>query len=103
MVWRIWWQRGRDGPHRSRKLVERLFFPGGRIEMQDALAMVRKTVETYGHLDCAFNNAGVGIPGSTVDCAEEDWDRVLQINLKGVWLCMKHEIPQMLKQGVDRL
>jgi NAD(P)-dependent dehydrogenase (short-subunit alcohol dehydrogenase family) len=76
-----------------------IFLQADVSKSQDALAMVGKTVETYGHLDCAFNNAGVGIPGSTIDCAEEDWDRVLQINLKGVWLCMKYEIPQMLKQG----
>ncbi len=64
-------------------------------------AMVAKTVETYGRLDCAFNNAGItGKFGLKVaDCAEEDWARVLAINLTGVFLCMKYEIPQMLKQG----
>jgi NAD(P)-dependent dehydrogenase (short-subunit alcohol dehydrogenase family) len=61
---------------------------------------VNKTVETYGRLDCAFNNAGIeGSPGSTVKCSEENFDRTIAINLKGVWLCMKYEIPQMLKQG----
>jgi len=63
-------------------------------------AMVNKIVETYGRLDCAHNNAGVPSPQkSTVDCTEEDWDYVIGVNLKGVWLCMKYEIPQMLKQG----
>jgi len=63
-------------------------------------AMVAKTVETYGRLDGAFNNAGVeGRFATTVDCAEENFDRIIAINLKGVWLCMKFEIPQMLKQG----
>jgi NAD(P)-dependent dehydrogenase (short-subunit alcohol dehydrogenase family) len=63
-------------------------------------AMVAKTVETYGRLDCAFNNAGIaGGGGSTVECSEESFDRTIAINLKGVWLCMKYEIPQMLKQG----
>jgi NAD(P)-dependent dehydrogenase (short-subunit alcohol dehydrogenase family) len=61
-------------------------------------AAVKKTVDTYGRLDCAFNNAGVAIPGTTVECSEEDWDRVLSVNLKGVWLCMKYEISQMLTQ-----
>ena len=64
-------------------------------------AMISKAVETYGRLDCAHNNAGVGTPSRvpTADYTEEQWDYVLRINLKGVWLCMKYEIPQMLKQG----
>ncbi len=66
------------------------------VEVESA---VKGTVDTYGSLDCAFNNAGVAIPGTTVECTEEDWDRVLSVNLKGVWLCMKYEISQMLTQG----
>jgi NAD(P)-dependent dehydrogenase (short-subunit alcohol dehydrogenase family) len=63
-------------------------------------AMVAKTVETYARIDCAFNNAGIeGRMANTVECTEETWDRTIAINLKGVWLCMKYEIPQMLKQG----
>ena len=62
-------------------------------------AMVKKAVDAYGRLDCAFNNAGVGVIKSTVDCTEEEWDRIISVNLKGVWLCMKYEIIQMLKQG----
>ena len=64
-------------------------------------ALVNTTVETYGRLDCAFNNAGIeGTPYvSIVDYTEADWDRVIDINLKGVWLCMKYQIPQILKQG----
>ena len=63
-------------------------------------AMVEACVRTFGRLDCAFNNAGVlGDMGSTVDCSEENWDRIMTVNLKGIWLCMKYEIAQMLKQG----
>jgi NAD(P)-dependent dehydrogenase (short-subunit alcohol dehydrogenase family) len=63
-------------------------------------AMVQKAISTYGRLDCAHNNAGIeGATGKTADYKEEDWDRVMLINLKGVFLCMKYEIPQMLKQG----
>jgi NAD(P)-dependent dehydrogenase (short-subunit alcohol dehydrogenase family) len=63
-------------------------------------AMINKTVETFGRIDCAFNNAGIeGRIANTVDCSEEIFDRTIAINLKGVWLCMKYEIPQMLKQG----
>ena len=67
----------------------------------DAEAMVAKTVEIYGRLDCAFNNAGVisHDSGRTHEHSEEEWDRIIDINLKGVWLCMKYEITQMLKQG----
>jgi len=63
-------------------------------------AMVKKTVEAYGRLDCAFNNAGVeGRIAPTAECQEEDWERTIAINLTGVWLCMKYEIAEMLKRG----
>ena len=64
----------------------------------DVEALVRKTVATYGELDFAHNNAGIeGAQASTVDCTEDCWDRTIDVNLKGVWLCMKYEIPEMLK------
>ena len=63
-------------------------------------AVIKKTVESYGRLDYAVNNAGIeGDTAPTADCTEENWDRVININLKGAWLCMKYEIPQMLAQG----
>ena len=64
-------------------------------------AMIGKAVETYGRLDCAHNNAGIAgrIRAPLHECPEDVWDHVLNINLKGVWLCMKYEIIQMLKQG----
>ncbi len=68
----------------------------------DTQSMVAQAVEDCGGLDCALNNAGIGGGRDrllTADYLEEDWDRVISINLKGVWLCMKAEIPQMLKQG----
>ena len=66
----------------------------------DVEALVRKTVETYGSLDCAFNNVGIHKTFiGTIDFAEKDWNRMIDVNLKGMWLCMKYEIPQMLKQG----
>jgi NAD(P)-dependent dehydrogenase (short-subunit alcohol dehydrogenase family) len=62
--------------------------------------MVGKTVETYGRIDGAFNNAGIESRLlDTASTTEETFDRVIGINLKGVWLCLKHELPQMLKQG----
>jgi NAD(P)-dependent dehydrogenase (short-subunit alcohol dehydrogenase family) len=66
----------------------------------DVQALVKKTVETYGRLDFAVNNAGIGGPSATTgDYPEEDWNRVIGINLTGVWLCMKYELEQMVKQG----
>jgi NAD(P)-dependent dehydrogenase (short-subunit alcohol dehydrogenase family) len=63
-------------------------------------ALVRKTVEKFGRLDIAFNNAGIeGNLLPIVEQSEEDWDRTIDINLKGTWLCLKYEIQQMLKQG----
>ena len=62
--------------------------------------LVDKAVTAYGRLDYAHNNAGVlGSRASTADCTEEEWDRIIAINLKGIWLCMRSEIPQMLEQG----
>jgi NAD(P)-dependent dehydrogenase (short-subunit alcohol dehydrogenase family) len=68
---------------------------GGQVE-----ALVHKTVEKFGRVDIAFNNAGIeGVLIPIVEQSEEDWDRTIDINLKGVWLCLKYEIRQMLKQG----
>jgi NAD(P)-dependent dehydrogenase (short-subunit alcohol dehydrogenase family) len=65
----------------------------------DVEAMVAKTLKTYGRLDCAFNNAGIeGTMASVVDCTEANWDRIIATNLKGVWLCMKYELPKMVER-----
>ena len=62
--------------------------------------MVQKTLEKFGRLDIAFNNAGIeGAWLPIAEQSEEEWDRTININLKGVWLCLKYEIQQMLKQG----
>jgi NAD(P)-dependent dehydrogenase (short-subunit alcohol dehydrogenase family) len=63
-------------------------------------SMIDRTVSTFGRLDAAFNNAGV--MQRRVDTAEisgDEWDRVMAINLRGVWSCMKYELPQMLRNG----
>ncbi len=63
-------------------------------------AMVRRTVATFGRLDAAFNNAGVqNVLAETADTTREDYDRVMGINLRGEWSCMKYELQQMREQG----
>jgi NAD(P)-dependent dehydrogenase (short-subunit alcohol dehydrogenase family) len=66
----------------------------------DVKAALDKAVEAFGRLDFAFNNAGSEQPiTATADLTEEEWDRIVRINLRGVFLCMKYEIPLMLKQA----
>ena len=63
-------------------------------------SLIKTAVATYGRVDCAHNNAGIeGAVAQTHEYLEDAWDSVMSINLKGVWLCMKYEIPQMLSQG----
>ena len=68
---------------------------------EEVEAMIDKCVQLYGRLDYAFNNAGIEGPHfvPTTDYSEEDWDQLMDINLKGVWLCMKYAIPHMLEQS----
>ncbi|WP_312362391.1 glucose 1-dehydrogenase [Sphingobacterium sp.] len=67
---------------------------------QQVKQMVEKTVEVYGSLDAAFNNAGIIKPSiDTAELESADFDQVININLKGVWLCMKYELLQMRRQG----
>jgi NAD(P)-dependent dehydrogenase (short-subunit alcohol dehydrogenase family) len=65
----------------------------------DVEAFVRQAVERHGSLDVMFNNAGVAIPGSAGEMSEEDFQRVIDINLTGVWRGMRFAIPEMLKTG----
>jgi NAD(P)-dependent dehydrogenase (short-subunit alcohol dehydrogenase family) len=67
----------------------------------DVQAMVQATLERYGRLDCAVNNAGIAGPMRTplAEVDEVQWDAVMGVNLKGVWLCMKHQIPALLAGG----
>jgi NAD(P)-dependent dehydrogenase (short-subunit alcohol dehydrogenase family) len=66
----------------------------------DVESLVKKTVEKFGRVDTTFNNAGVeGDWKPITELTEADWDWVIDINLKGVWLCLKYQIQQMLKQG----
>jgi NAD(P)-dependent dehydrogenase (short-subunit alcohol dehydrogenase family) len=63
-------------------------------------ALINTAVQTYGRLDFASNSAGITQAAApTHELQEDDWDRILDVNLKGVWLCMRYQISQMLRQG----
>jgi NAD(P)-dependent dehydrogenase (short-subunit alcohol dehydrogenase family) len=94
-----------QGNQETARMIEEL---GGRAlavrcdvtRAEDVKAALDKAVETFGRLDFAFNNAGSEQPiTATADLTEEEWDRIITINLRGVFLCMKYEIPLLLKQG----
>ncbi|MCK9402503.1 MAG: SDR family oxidoreductase [Chitinophagaceae bacterium] len=72
-----------------------------QCDVSDSFAvkdMIEKVIARFGRIDYAFNNAGIeGLLNNTHECTEANWDKTLSINLKGVWLCMKYEIQQMLK------
>jgi NAD(P)-dependent dehydrogenase (short-subunit alcohol dehydrogenase family) len=100
-----------DGGHQTVHMIteqggEAIFVKTDVTQATAVEALISKAVETYGRLDCAHNNAGIfgaGIGGDlrmlTAEYPEERWHQVIAINLTGVWLCMKYEIPQMLHQG----
>jgi NAD(P)-dependent dehydrogenase (short-subunit alcohol dehydrogenase family) len=94
-----------EGGNRTLKMVqdlgaEAIFVTCDVSKWSDVEGTVNKAVQAYGRIDCAFNNAGIeGKGGNTHECTQENWDRVLAIDLTGVWLCMKAEIAQMLLQG----
>ncbi len=82
---------------------------GDVTRAEDVRAMIADTITAYGRLDCAFNNAGIApyqVDASgkkTAEWSEESFDRMIAVNLKGVWLCMKEEIPHMQSQGVGAI
>lgn len=79
--------------------AEALFVRADVSQAPEVARLVEAAIAAYGRLDLAFNNAGIeGAMASTIDCTEENWDRTLAINLKGVWLCMKHELARMRAQ-----
>lgn len=66
----------------------------------DVQAMVDQTLSTYGRLDYGINNAGIeGVQKPLQEFAQDEWDKVLNVNLKGVWLCMKYQVAPMIRQG----
>ncbi len=99
-----------DGGEETVKLItdaggEAFFMQCDVSQEAHVQAVVEECVNRYGRLDYAFNNAGIGPDGTRVpivdivDCPEDIWDRTVDINLKGVFFCLKHEMRQMVKQG----
>ena len=94
-----------EGGERTVQLIEEaggksLFVESDVARAGDVETLVVRTVDSFGALDCAFNNAGIGGPRVPIhEVSESEWDSVIAVNLTGVWLCMKHEIRQMLDQG----
>lgn len=78
---------------------ESLFVRADVSQAKEVESLIQQIIKTYGRLDCAHNNAGIeGDVGKTNECSEENWDKVINTNLKSVWLCMKYEIPEMVRQ-----
>ncbi len=76
-----------------------LFLPCDVADEASVDAMIAATVERFGRIDAAFNAAGIdGANATTVDCTLDNWDRIMSINLRGLWLCLRREIAQMLRQ-----
>jgi NAD(P)-dependent dehydrogenase (short-subunit alcohol dehydrogenase family) len=94
-----------EGGNRTLKIVQDLgaqavFVKCDVAKWSDVDAAVAQAVQKFGRLDCAFNNAGIeGESGETHVCTEENWARLMAINLTGVFFCMKAEVNQLLKQG----
>lgn len=79
---------------------EAAFLPCDVSSSAQVETLIDETLRRYGRLDIACNNAGIeGVQGVTAECAEDNFDRVTATNTKGVWLCMKHEIPEIVRAG----
>ncbi len=68
-------------------------------QAHDVQGMINAALQTFGRLDILFNNAGIGVQGDVVDMPEDVWDRVIDLNLTGVFLGCKYAIPKMIEQG----
>ena len=92
-------EKGASALKRLKRPAEVVFVRGDVSKARDAKRMVDETVRTFGRIDILFNNAGVYIEKKAEDTTEEDWDRVIDINLKGTFLVSKFAIPHMIRQG----
>jgi len=94
-----------EGGEQTVKLIKSFdglaqFFKCDVSDSDQVKDLMNEVIKVFGRLDYAVNNAGISMrPGLTADIDEEEWDKVININLKSVWLCMKYEIPRMLEHG----
>ena len=92
-----------QGAKAREELSERgecIFLACDVADEQSVERAIAKAVETYGHVDAAFNGAGIdGEVAQTADASSANWDRIMAVNLRGLWFCMKYELRQMLEQG----
>ena len=94
-----------EGGQETVRLIEQTggearFFAADVSKAAQVEKLIQDVVAAYGRLDCAHNNAGIeGVLANTEEYPEDQWEKVIAVNLKGVWLCMKYQIPQMLAQG----
>jgi NAD(P)-dependent dehydrogenase (short-subunit alcohol dehydrogenase family) len=97
--------RNEENTRQTLRMIEECGGEGIFVKTDVAIAqevenLIQKTLETYGQVDCAFNNAGIGGPvGPLFQITEQEFQEVIDVNLKGVWLCLKYEIPAMLANG----
>lgn len=96
----------------GKEVVEKIIKSGGKAtyikcdvsSAADVKNLIDQTIAKYGRLDVAYNNAGIeGIAGNITEIKEEDWNHTIDVNLKSIWLCMKYEIPEMLKVGMGSI
>lgn len=97
-------ERSRQGGEETVRLIaeaggEAAFVAVDVARSDQVESLIDTTIATYGRLDFAHNNAGTVAEGFTADVDEEAWDRVFDVNIKGVWLCMKHELRHMKDHG----
>lgn len=94
-----------EGGHETVRAIkenngEAIFVKADVSKEHDVRHLIDKTIQAYERLDCALNNAGIlGKSFNTMEWDEEDWEKVLSVDLKSVWLCMKYELFHMTKQG----
>ncbi|NEP81687.1 MAG: SDR family oxidoreductase [Okeania sp. SIO3B3] len=96
-------RRTAEGEQTVREICDRggdaIFIKTDVSKSGDIKALIEKTLASFGRVDLACNNAGVVKSGDLTEQSEEEWDYMIDVNLKGTWLAIKHEIPVMLKQG----
>ncbi len=93
-------------PQRGAEALEEIRAAGGEAvrvqadvsQSTDVQRMVQEAMEAYGRIDVLVNNAGIFMPGNVVQTSEADWQHIMDVNLTGIFLCMKYTIPQMVKQ-----